>query len=262
MEQWKHSAYEQLQLDELVLKHILEIVGQNETQNEMTTIKKIIASPTELSRELKTKIKSVGVQFLNIEDRIDEDLYQTDHNSVEFSEHVYKKLIAAFAFLSSCYLLEKRWTVEEKKVKKEMQESAKAEEIITDLQAQTAMEKVDKSISKTEFGSLYVWLDPVQQEIMNHSNPRQVIIGPASTGKTLLIQLKVVELGRNDKDSQILIFLPHQNLVKKYKHFFQEAELNLENIFFVTPYDDWKKVMEEKNSCHWFVDELAAMHQR
>ena len=228
----------------------------------MTTIKKIIASPTELSLDLKEKIISVGVQFLKIEDKIDEDLYQTDHNSVQFTEQIYKTLIATFAFLSSCYLLEKRWTFDEEKTSKYLKESAKAKEIVEGFQAQSAMEKVDKSISRSDFGSIYVWLDPIQQEIMNDSNSRQVIIGPASTGKTLLIQLKVLELGRNDRDCKILIFLPHKSLVKKYTDLFQEAEVNLNNLFIVTPSDDWKRVLEERKNCHWFVDEFVTIHLR
>ncbi len=125
------------------------------------------------------------------------------------------------------------------------------------------MEKVDKSILKSDYGSIFVWLDPIQHEIMNDSNTKQVIIGPASTGKTLLIQLRVLELCRKDSDCEILILLPHKTLVKKYQHFFEEAEVDLSKLFFVTPSDDWKKVMEERKHCHhWFVDELVAMHLR
>ncbi len=258
MEQWKHSSYEQLKLDELVIKHILKIIGSNDP----STIKKIIASPTEVSLDLKEKLTNVSIQFLNIEHNIDEDLYQTEHSSVEFTEEIYKKLIAAFAFLSSCYFLEKRWTLDEEKISKDMTEPAKAKEIIESFQSQSAMEKVGKGILKSDYGSIYVWLDPVQQEIMSDANPRQVIIGPASTGKTLLIQLKVLELCRNDRDSEILILLPHISLVRKYQHFFLKSEVNLNNVFLVTPSDNWKKVLEERKNCHWFVDELVAMHLR
>jgi len=229
----------------------------------MPPINKIIASPIKLTTDLEEELRRENVQFLNIETGTTQDFFQHEDSFVVFEDYIYSKIVAAFSFLSSCYLFEKKWIVEEEKTRTELQEAPKAKEIIAGLQVQSEMEKVNAStITKTYFGSLYVWLDPVQQEIMNDKNPRQVIIGPASTGKTLLIQLKVLQLCKNERDCHILIILPHKTLIKKYQQFFQQAEVNLNNVFFVTPSDDWKMVLEEKKHCHWFIDELVAIHIR
>ena len=214
VEQWKHSANEQLLLDELVVKHILKIIGLREKPY----ICKLIASPTSLTLDLETKLKSEDVQFLEIGKPIRKEIYQNEGN-MEFEEIIYSNLVAAFAFLSSCYLLEKRWTVNDQLTQIDMVEASKGREIISEFQSQSQLEKVDKNISKTTFGSLFVWLDPVQQEIIDDDNPKQVIIGSASTGKTLLLQLKILDLCSNDKDSEAVIILPNKKLVKKYQEF-------------------------------------------
>ena len=257
VEQWKHSANEQLLLDELVVKHILKLIGLREKPY----ISKLIASPTSLTLDLETKLKSEDVQFLEIGKPISKEIYQNEGN-MEFEEIIYSNLVAAFAFLSSCYLLEKRWTVNDQSTQIDMVEASKGREIISEFQSQSQLEKVDKNISKTTFGSLFVWLDPVQQEIIDDDNPKQVIIGSASTGKTLLLQLKILDLCSNDKDSEAVIILPNKRLVKKYQEFLTHSGVALDNLYFVTPKDNWKEVLYEKKSCHMFVDELAAMNLR
>ena len=49
----------------------------------------------------------------------------------------------------------------------------------------------------------------------------QVIIGPAGTGKTILVQLKIVEILEADATSKVIIFLPYDRLVQKFEDFFQ-----------------------------------------
>ena len=70
---------------------------------------------------------------------------------------------------------------------------------------------------------VFVWLDPMQMEIMEDQNPRQIIYGPASTGKTILIQLKVFQLIEENVDDNVLIILPNDRLVEKYKSFFKNV---------------------------------------
>jgi hypothetical protein len=53
---------------------------------------------------------------------------------------------------------------------------------------------LQKVFELSKFGTLTIFLDPVQSEIMKDKHRKQMIIGPASTGKTLLIQLKVLEI--------------------------------------------------------------------
>ena len=38
--------------------------------------------------------------------------------------------------------------------------------------------------------------------------------------------------------------------------------MNLNSLFIVTPSDDWKRVLEERKNCHWFVDEFVTIHLR
>ena len=70
-----------------------------------------------------------------------------------------------------------------------------------------------------------IWLDSIQSRIQNSGNPRQLIVGPASTGKTVLIQLKVLDLFRTNKDSKCLIILPLEQLCLKYRRFFLTASI-------------------------------------
>ena len=65
-------------------------------------------------------------------------------------------------------------------------------------------------------------MDPEQVEIMNDPDPWQIIIGPASTGKTLLIQLKVLDILTYDPNSNILILVPLEIMKATYQKFFQQ----------------------------------------
>ncbi len=76
-------------------------------------------------------------------------------------------------------------------------------------------------MKKKEVGKFVVWLDPVQVAILDDETKRQVIIGNAATGKTLVIQLKVLELLYDCDDHKILIILPYSKLVQFYDIFFE-----------------------------------------
>jgi hypothetical protein len=115
--------------------------------------------------------------------------------------------------------------------------------------------------AKTQLGTVVVWLDPIQLEIMKDPTKRQVIVGPASTGKTLLIQLKVLEIMETTNDN-VLIILPYQQLVEKYKEFLKNATDigTSERVKFVTTEsEDWEGLLEENKTSHWFVDEFATI---
>ena len=70
--------------------------------------------------------------------------------------------------------------------------------------------KSKNNLQTKVIGKSCFWLDPNQQEILNNKNPTQIIIGPASTGKTILIQLKVLEILENVNNTEnILTLLPN-----------------------------------------------------
>jgi hypothetical protein len=115
--------------------------------------------------------------------------------------------------------------------------------------------------SKHEKRTIVVWLDPIQQEIMQDKTLKKlVIIGPASTGKTILIQLKVLEIVTMTKD-KVLIILPHEQLAAKYEKFFKTSDIGMnERIEFVTPDTKYRKHILNKNkNSNWFIDEFAAL---
>jgi hypothetical protein len=148
-------------------------------------------------------------------------------------------------------------------------------------------ERVNKDNYKTHIGSFqlrentFVWLDPLQTEILNDKNSKQIIIGPASTGKTILIFLKVLNIFKNEPDSNVLIILPYKQLVKMYLLYFNTAGLPNEvhvhesydskaivlnnsqgNLFIVTHEEDWLKLFKTltKNPPHVLIDEFAAIN--
>jgi hypothetical protein len=86
---------------------------------------------------------------------------------------------------------------------------------------------------KLKLGSVFIWLDPIQKAIFDElcgkkdsSEKRFLIIGPASTGKTVLIQLAVLRILIGDAEKKVLIILPDDNLVKKYNKFFENSFLD------------------------------------
>jgi hypothetical protein len=94
---------------------------------------------------------------------------------------------------------------------------------------------------------------------MNDSNPYQIIVGPASTGKTVLIQLKACQILQKDPSAAILIVLPLDALKVKYIQFFKGCSLMVFNkVFVMTTGEDWKTVIKEHNP-HVFIDEFAAI---
>jgi hypothetical protein len=117
---------------------------------------------------------------------------------------------------------------------------------------------------ESKISNLFVWLDPAQVDIMKHTNHCQILRGPASTGKTILIQLKVLQILRNDKNAKILILLPFDRLVEKYKAFFKNAgiESNDENLLIATAEDDELDQFIQTNSPHVFIDEFSAVIAR
>ena len=129
------------------------------------------------------------------------------------------------------------------------------------LQKQEPLEKwKNKDSSKHSVtGEVYIWMDPIQTQVLNDQNPMMIIYGPASTGKTVLIQLKIIQLIKGNKNSKILVLLPHKRLVLKYKQFFDWLNLDFEaeNVRITTPEGPWE-LLVSKNDSHIFIDEFMS----
>jgi hypothetical protein len=113
--------------------------------------------------------------------------------------------------------------------------------------------------------SLFIWLDPFQMKIFKDPNPHQVVKGPASTGKTILVQLKVLQILRSDPLAcKMLILLPFERLVDKFKLFFQNAgvETDGHNLLISTPNDPQLDEFIRIKNPHLFIDEYSAVIAR
>lgn len=93
----------------------------------------------------------------------------------------------------------------------------------------------------------------------------QVIIGPAGTGKTILIQLKIVDILDTYTDSKVMVFLPYDRLVQSYKDFFlsyfknNRTEDSFEHRMFIGKITDAWQYFYDQNKPHVFIDEFSAI---
>jgi hypothetical protein len=101
-----------------------------------------------------------------------------------------------------------------------------------------------------------IFLDPIQQQIMSDKNPRQLILGIAATGKTVLVQLKAWDLLEKDPACKVLIILPQEGVVDVYQSYFGSA--HKDRLFIMTSMEDWKRIAED-HSPHILIDEFAAI---
>ena len=225
----------------------------------------MIASPQEITEDLKTKLGN-EVDFFHAADSSFNDNSKLIFDRVAaadktFLEEDYKRLISALAFLSNVYVLEKKHFIEDAKMEFATQEGAAGREVRKTLETQSPLKEVLPN-SKTELGTVVVWHDPIQLEIMrDKTTKRQVMVGLASTGKTILIQLKVLEIIEQTEEN-VFIILPYKNLEEQYKHFFENSGVDTNGrIVYVTPeMSKWKNILEESMTSHWFIDEFASIH--
>jgi hypothetical protein len=261
-------AKAQLDLDLQVLTCLLKMIGLND----LPPIKRMVASPEELiDEELKKNLSDDGIDFFHADYAALKENSKLIENAAneafQFKEEDYKRLIAALAFLSSVLKIKQ----DQKKTEKGLtepemilatQEGAVGRQVSENLQMQTAV-KYSLPDSNHEQGTIVVWLDPIQQEIMNDKKTKKhIIIGPASTGKTILIQLKVLEIVTKTTNNKVLIILPCNQLKEKYKEFFQSNKVHTTGrVDYITSENtDWEHLLEANIDSHWFVDEFAALH--
>jgi hypothetical protein len=146
---------------------------------------------------------------------------------------------------------------EEQEFEMSQNKGVKASKIVEKISQQQSLTKWKNPEVKP---SLWYWLDPIQSEIMYDPNPYQIIVGPASTGKTLLIHLKVFQILQKEEKEAVLIILPLENLKHKYIQLFKDCGLKeeVDNLFIMTVREDWKTVMQ-KHKPNVFIDEFSAV---
>jgi hypothetical protein len=247
-----NKPIEQLKKAEEFLWNLLKIIGVCSSEVQIT---KVIAAPGPFGDLVTTIAQHQNCTLLDINDpKKHETLFSID---LPKSGIVLEKMFAALTFLKCC---SKFQFFEEGKLRLALQEGAKGKEVSDSLTQHKPLEKwrhpqVDK-INIT--GELFVWLDPVQLKIMDSRHPRQIILGPASTGKTILIQLKIIEKLRANEN--VLVVLPTKKLVSNYKLFFSACIENVSyrNLFIVTPEEDWKSI-QRRYKANIFMDEFCLM---
>lgn len=264
----RNSAKDQLDLDVKVMHCILRMIGLEDSN--FPPIKIMVSSPQEITEhDLKTKLSNNGIDFLHADSKafeknsqLIEKMATAAAESSQFEEKDYIRLISALAFLSNLYVTGKNYSIEESKMKLASQEGEKGREVSENLQTHLHLKEALPN-SKTELGTV-VWLDSIQREIMkDKTSNRQVIVGPASTGKTILIQLKVLEIVETTTNEKVLIILPYKDLEEKYQEFLSQSsniDMTKRVQFLTADTDDWEQRLEKNKDSHWFIDEFAALH--
>jgi hypothetical protein len=266
-DKFSKPAKAQLDLDHKVLTCLLKMIGLID----LPPIKRMAASPEKLTdNELKKNLSDDGIDFFHADSAALEEnsqlIEKAANEAFQFKEEDYKRLISALAFLLSVQKIKQDQKKTEKGLtESEMilatQEGGKGREISKKLQTHSAVKEALPD-SKHEHGTIVVWLDPIQLEILNDKKAkRQIIIGPASTGKTILIQLKVLELVKRS-DEKVLIILPCKELEENYKYFFHQNNIaTIGKVQFVRPdTNNWRHILKKQKNIHWFIDEFAALH--
>jgi hypothetical protein len=266
----RYSAKDQLDLDVEVLRCILKMIGLEDSN--FPPIKRMISSPEKLTDggDLKKKLSEGKVDFfqadysaLDENSKLIENMAAAGDQTIQFQEK-YKKLITALAFLSNLYVVGKNYSIDESKMILATQEGAVGGQVSGNLQMHSPLKEALPN-SKTELGTV-VWLDSIQREIMkDKTSNRQVIVGPASTGKTILIQLKVLEIVETTTNEKVLIILPYKDLEEKYQEFLSQSsniDMTKRVQFLTADTDDWEQRLEKNKDSHWFIDEFAALQSR
>ena len=223
----KVKSFEQLKKAEGIVRPLMKAVGIGEK----IPILKIIATPKMPVRTILEIARTTGtivLAFNEGESTPKESLEKAlalITSAPEINDESYSLLLASLMFMKCCSFNiapEPRVIVKEKDLEESQREGCKALKIKKMLLSQSPLAKwKNEKVRKKVFGKFVVWLDPVQVAILDDETKRQIIIGNAATGKTLVIQLKVLELLHDSDDHKILIILPYSKLVQFYDSFFE-----------------------------------------
>ncbi len=187
------KAFSQLEKVAAFIFDLLQSVGL-----ETISVTKIFAAPGPFSEKVEKEANQNSVHCFNTKNTTCEGLFKTSASQQVDS---VQPLIAALAFLTSCRSFKIIKPLEDE-LERACLEGPKGQETAEKLKVQNPLRKW-KFSSRFEF----IWLDPDQSKVLNDANPFQMIIGPASTGKTILIQLKIMQILKKDEDAKIMVLV-------------------------------------------------------
>ena len=128
----------------------------------------------------------------------------------------FELILASLGFLCCTYRTQgEDLELDENELGEKISEPHAARALAENLKRQSPLEqskssKVKKLTVQSPDGKSdqYFWLDPIQSAVMECNSKKVFIAGPAGTGKTILLQLKIEQILKNDLDSRILVFFP------------------------------------------------------
>ena len=261
------KAMEQLKKAKHIIQKLSEVVGVHLDED---SIQQVVAVPSLTNTILKSRADKHHV-----------DIFETDNkNETEFLSTIFVQngpeilafeslriLMGSLAFLKcSRPMQEQKFQikVEHSELDESILEGIQGQQIALKLKNQYQIEKWSKEKAKRKSiqEDIYIWLDPNQVEILCEENKQQIIYGPASTGKTILTQLKIIEILKQDSTTKVLVILPYERVVEIYKNFFSSNKVDKSFRFgdleILTADEDWESFVGEFHP-HIFIDEFAAI---
>ena len=274
------KAQTQLEKSKFLLSVLLEILGLGEKSIQ---VKKVFAAPLQ-QRKADVANSNLNCQFqskydyhlelnaqrhsfllFDINETYSDDELLTsimDTLATDFDLESQRKIFAALAFMQCSYYFPKISqsivTVDESELLEFQSEPMAGSHLLQNLRRQSHIESSKCEGIQRWSKNVFVWLDPIQKRFFDDTSKQQLIIGSAGTGKTLLVQLKVLEMNTSGK---ILILLPNDELVNQYKWFFEGklAPGYDANINIMSPPKELKTLLKNFNPTHIIIDEFSAV---
>ena len=235
-----------------------------------TPIRKMFAAPVPFDEKFIREAKAQNIHCLDLDsdDEVLAGLMKPDSCGKMDN---YKRLVGSLAFLTCCHSFSFDQRLEEQ-LENACLEGSQSQEIVDKLDRHGHLEKWrhpavemrswkrpgDPGAPTSLRNHDFIWLDPNQSKILNDLHPFQIILGPASTGKTVLVQLKILDVISKNNAATVLLVVPYPILKQKYEKFFDDANLGQlrKSITIITADEDFFDYID--NMPHIFVDEFCA----
>jgi hypothetical protein len=246
------NSIEKLQRVEHFIRNLIKFTFP---KNSECHIYKVLTSFVPLSTEVSVQATENDIMILKTNPTINgEVLSKILNGDSQRKEIFFDDFVVAMTVICCCQTLS-YFRSEEDKVRQSL------------LDAINCLDLSNKEESKTSFDvgrsqpdvDLFVWLDPVQAKILRDKNPFQLIIGSVATGKTMLLQMKILDVLRTESHSKVLVVLPTSNLKSYYEKMFLDRsdETTSKRVTIVTASDNFWEIVRTTNP-HIFIDEYCA----
>ena len=275
------KAFEQLGKSEYVLTLLLEILGLKGFQ-----IRTIFAAPMLPQEDINSGAESANqasdklIYTLQLNAKRNHvflfDINQVHSKPIiiesllesqlpDFDQKSLSRLFATLAFLkcSSYYhKISSYVKLDGEKLLDCQSEVSSAKHLVMKMKTQTHMEKSKcLGTEPRTLENFFLWLDPIQKRFLDDSCNEQLLIGTAGTGKTILAQLKVLQVFKSGNQAKILILLPNEVLVNQYKTSLLEqvASADSATIKIMTASSAMKTCLKSFKPTHIIIDEFSAV---